>query len=284
MFEAQGNSDLSTDYTLAIQPISESWTEGQGKFEDNPKTTNGCSFKNRSYPDGGDEVAWVTAGGSVLNVSESHQSFSHESPDIEVEVTDMINMWLEGQYSNYGMLVRFSGSQETDSSTTGKMRFFSKDSSTIYAPRLEARWDGHIPCTGSNTGSLSELDVSGDTDNFIYTIALKDKYKETEVPKFRIGARKQYIQKTFTTSFQTTSGSFIPEGSGSYAIQDVATGQMIIDFSSNTKLSCDTKSNYFTEYMNGFYPDRTYKILIKVTYDDSQEQIFDNDFEFKIVR
>ena len=225
MFEAQGNSDLSTDYTLAIQPISESWTEGQGKFEDNPKTTNGCSFKNRSYPDGGDEVAWVTAGGSVLNVSESHQSFSHESPDIEVEVTDMINMWLEGQYSNYGMLVRFSGSQETDSSTTGKMRFFSKDSSTIYAPRLEARWDGHLPCTGSNTGSLSELDVSGDTDNFIYTIALKDKYKETEVPKFRIGARKQYIQKTFTTSFQTTSGSFIPEGSGSYAIQDVATGQ-----------------------------------------------------------
>ena len=52
-----------------------------------------------------------------------------------------------------------ASSSTTDSSTTGKMRFFSKDSSTIYAPRLEARWDGHIPCTGSNTGSLSELDV-----------------------------------------------------------------------------------------------------------------------------
>ena len=284
MFEAQGNSDLSTDYTLAIQPISESWTEGQGKFQDNPKTTNGCSFKNRSFPDGGSEINWTTSGGSVLNVSASHQTFSHQSPDIEVEVTDMVNMWLSNQYTNYGMLIRFSGSQETDSSTTGKMRFFSKDSSTIYAPRLEARWDGHLPCTGSNTGSLSELDVSGNTDNFIYTIALRDKYKDTEKPKFRIGARKQYIQKTFTNSFQTTSGSFIPEGSGSYAIQDVATGQMVVDFSSNTLLSCDTKSNYFIEYMNGFYPDRTYKILIKVTYDDSQEQIFDNDFEFKVVR
>jgi len=182
------------------------------------------------------------------------------------------------------MLIRFSGSQETDSSTFGKLKFFSRNTHTIYAPRLEARWDGHLPCTGSNTGSLSALDVSGDTDNFIYTIGLKDKYRETDVPKFRIGARKQFIQKTFTNSFQTTSGSFIPEGSGSYAIQDVASGQMVVDFSSNTLLSCDSKSNYFIEYMNGFYPDRTYKILIKVKYDDTQEEIFDNDFEFKLVR
>ena len=38
MFEAQGNSDLSADYKLAFQPISQSWSEGVGKFGDNPKT------------------------------------------------------------------------------------------------------------------------------------------------------------------------------------------------------------------------------------------------------
>lgn len=284
MFEAQGNSDLSSTYKIAIQPISQSWTEGVGKLEDNPKTTNGCSWENRSKPVGGSAVSWANVGGSVYPVSHSVQSFSNQTPDVEVEVTNMVNMWLKSQEENYGMLIRFSGSQETDSVTSGRLNFFSRDTGTIYAPRLEARWDGHTPCTGSNTGSLTALDVSGNTANFIYTIGLKDKYRDTEVPKFRIGARKQYIQKTFTNSYQTTSGSFIPEGSGSYAIQDVATGQMIVDFSSNTLLSCDTKSNYFTEYMNGFYPDRTYKILIKVTYDDNQEHIFDNDFEFKIVR
>ena len=36
--------------------------------------------------------------------------------------------------------------------------------------------------------------------------------------------------------------------------------------------------------MNGLYPDRTYKVLIKVKYDDGQERIYDNDFEFKLVR
>ena len=285
MFEAQGNSDLSRDYKLAIQPISESWTEGTGKFGDDPKTTNGCSWDNSSYPEGSTEVAWSTAGASITNVgSSSNQSFSNQSPDIEVDVTNMVNMWLDNSIDNYGMLIRFSGSQETDSSTFGKLKFFGKDTHTIYAPRIEARWDGHSPCTGSNTGSLSQLDVSGNTDNFIYTIASQDKYRETDKPKIRIGSRKQFIQKSFSESYNTTSGSFIPEGSGSYAIIDVATGEKVIDFSNNSKLSCDSKSNYFIEYMNGLYPDRTYKVLIKVKYDDGQERIYDNDFEFKLVR
>ena len=288
MYEAQGNSDLSSNYTLAIQPISESWTEGTGKFGDDPKTTNGCSWKNTSYPEGSSEVNWYKPGGTITNVgSSSVQSFSNESPDIEVNVTDMVNMWLDSSIDNYGMLIRFSGSQETDSSTFGKLKFFGKDTHTIYAPRIEVRWAGHTSYTGSNglnTGSLSELDVSGNTDNFIYTIGWQDKYRETDKPKFRIGARKQFIQKSFTNSYNTTSGSYIPEESGSYAIVDVATGEKVIDFSDNSKLSCDTKSNYFIEYMNGFYPDRTYKVLIKVKYDDGQERIYDNDFEFKLVR
>tara|TARA_Y100001973_G_scaffold106788_1_gene187650 strand:+ start:7768 stop:8871 length:1104 start_codon:yes stop_codon:yes gene_type:complete len=284
MFEAQGNSDMSSDYEIRVSPISQSWTEGTGKFGDNPKTTNGCSWENRSFPEGGSEVPWADAGVSVYGVSASAQSFSNQSPDIEVDVSNMVKMWLSGSEENYGMLVRFKNTQETNETTFGKLKFFSRNTHTIYAPRLEARWDGHTTIAGSLTGSLSELDVSGNTSNFIYTIGLKDKYKETEVPKFRIGTRKQFIQKTFTDSFQTSSGSYIPEGSGSYAIQDVATGQMVIDFSSNTLLSCDTKSNYFIEHMNGFYPDRTYKILIKVKYNDVQEEIFDNDFEFKIVR
>ena len=53
MFEAQGNSDLSSEYNLSILPISESWTEGVGKVTDDPKTRNGCSYKNRIFPAGG---------------------------------------------------------------------------------------------------------------------------------------------------------------------------------------------------------------------------------------
>ena len=126
--------------------------------------------------------------------------------------------------------------------------------------------------------------MSGLVNNHIYMKNLNESYKETDKVKFRVGARKQYIQKTFSTSLQTASGSYIPEKSGSYSIVDVATGETIIPFSNYTYLSCDSNSNYFIQWLNGFNPDRIYKILIKLNLDDGQEKIFDNNFEFKVKR
>ncbi len=289
LYEAEGNSDLSTNYKLAVQPLSEAWVEGTGKFGDNPKNVNGCSWENRRYPKGGSATTWTDAGGTTLNVSQSSQTFTNESPDINVDVTDMVNMWLDGEANNYGMLIRFSGSQETDSTTLGNLKFFSRHTHTIYAPKLEVRWDDHIACSGSNTGSLTQITSSGLADNFLYMKGLRESYKVGERVKFRVGARKRYIQKTFSNSVQTVTGSFIPEGSGSYAIKDVATDEFIVPFEDNqdtsyTKLSCDSDSNYFIQYLDGFYPDRVYKILLKLKTDDGQEQIFDDDFEFIVKR
>ena len=297
LFASTGNSDTSGEYKLSALAISQSWDEGTGKFGDRPKTKSGVSWLNRSYPVSGNEVSWSTGlgisnyGVSTIehNVNEEEaeavQSFAYESGDIEMDISSIASNWISGSSpGNHGVLIRISGSQETDETTLAALKFFSRNTHTIYAPRLELRWDGHKPITGSNTGSLSRLDLSGNTDNHIYTIGLKDSYRDTDKIKFRIGARKQYVQKTFSTSVQRVSGSYIPEGSGSYAIVDVATGEKVIDFSSYSKLSCDSKSNYFIEYLNGFYPDRYYKILIKLLYEDGQEIIYDDDFEFKIVR
>ena len=290
LYEAEGNAELTEEYKLAFQPISQSWVEGTGKFGDNPKNTNGVSFENRSNPIGGTEISWSNADGtnnsdiSILNVSSSVQSFSDESPDVNVEVTDMINMWLQSQAENYGMLIRFSGSQETDEETFGHLKFFSRNTHTIYSPKLEILWDDHKPCTGSNTGSLNELTMSGLADNFLYMRGLKESYHENDRVKFRVGARKRYIQKSFSTSVQTITGSFIPESSGSYAIQDVATGEYVVPFSGYTSMSCDVEGPYFTQWLDGFYPDRAYKILLKIKYDDGQQQIFDDGFEFTIRR
>ena len=181
------------------------------------------------------------------------------------------------------MQIRFSGSQETDSSTFGHLKFFSSNTHTIYSPRLEVRWDDHSPCTGSNTGSLNELTMSGLADNFLYMRGLREEYREGERVKFRVGARKRYIQKTFSNSVQTVTGSFISEGSGSYAIKDVATDEYIVPFG-YTSMSCDSEGPYFNQWLDGFYPDRVYKILLKLNYDDGQEQIFDDNFEFIVKR
>ena len=287
LYEAEGNSDFAeTPYTLTFRPISQSWAEGTGKFGDNPKNIQGCSWENRTnLIDGSISQAWADAGVSVYPVSQSTKVFSNVSPDIDVEVTDMFRMWLNGEEENHGILISFNGAQETNDLIQAKLKFFSRNTHTIFSPKLEVRWDD----SSFSTGSLNELTMSGLTDNFLYMKGLKESYKVGERVKFRVGARKRYIQKTFTNSVQTVTGSFITNGSGSYAIKDVATDEFIVPFedstgTSYTKLSCDSDSNYFIQYLDGFYPDRVYKILLKLKYDDGQEQVFDDDFEFIVKR
>ena len=293
LYEAEGNAEFTDQtFSLSIQPISQSWTEGTGKFGDNTKNTNGCSWENRHNFIGGTAQTWDTPGVDVLSVSQSTFVINDgDSPDVNVEVTDMVNMWLQGQSTkgNQGMLIRFDGASETNDTTFGHLKFFSRNTHTIFSPRLEVRWDDHLAVRGDRTGSLTELTMSGLADNFLYMKGLRESYKVGERVKFRVGARKRYIQKTFSTSVQTVTGSFVSEGSGSYAIKDVATDEFIVPFEDNqdvsyTKLSCDSKSNYFIQYLDGFYPDRVYKILLKLKYDDGQEQVFDDDFEFIVKR
>ena len=294
MYEAEGNKDQSTEYKLQAYPIVESWDEGSGKFGDVPKVTDGVSWLYRINKPGASSVSWTNTTGSnndqnsVSYYSGSNdgatQSFSYSSADVDINLTDMFGQWYSGSRVNNGILLRFSGSQETDTQTYGELKFFSRHTNTIYAPKLEVRWDDHISATGNNTGSLNELVIDGSVNNYLYMKGLKESYKENDRVKFRVGARQRYIQKTFSTSVQTISGSFIPEGSGSYAIKDVATDEFIVPFSAHTTMSCDSTSNYFIQWLDGFYPDRVYKIMYKVKYNDGQEQIFDNNFEFKIKR
>ena len=209
-----------------------------------------------------------------------------------MDITDIVHKWITGSYNstwpngilNNGLILKYSGSYESSSAYRGDLKFFSSNTHTIYPPKLEVKWDDHVTITGDVTGSLQELDVSGDSDNTLYMLRLRDKYKETEKAKFRVMGRKRFVQKTFSTSVQTESGSYIPEKSGSYSIVDLATGETVIPFSSFTTMSCDTTSPYFQQDMGGFYPQRVYKILVKVDQDDGQKIIYDDNFEFKIKR
>lgn len=280
LYETEGTSGLSEEYIIAAYPLSQEWDEGVGKEIDVPKTTDGCSWLYRKNRDGASEVEWTTPGGTYVAGDEVTQSFSSESPDINMDITSVAKKWFSGDNTNYGLLLRLSGSRENSTGSFEDIKFFSRQTNTIYSPKIELKWDDHLPATGSNTGSLNELDISGGVENYLYPIHFREAYKETETIKFRFGARKRYIQKSFSTSVQTVSGSFIPHGSGSYSIIDMATNESVVPFSAYTTMSCDTTSNYFKQDLNAFEPNRAYKILIKVNHDDGQEIIYDNDFEF----
>ena len=126
------------------------------------------------------------------------------------------------------------------------------------------------------------MDISGETENYVYQIHTKEAYNENEIAKFRFGARKRYIDKSFSTSIQTVSGSYFPEGSTLYSIVDMATNEDVVPFSSYTSMSVDPISPYFQQDLNGFEPNRAYKILLKTKQSNGQTVIHDEDFEFII--
>ena len=260
-------------------------TDGDGLEFDEYHVEFGSATQAFGSVSGSDLLGGGDGGGGVWYNKKGYfasQSFSSQASDVEMNVTDMVNKWLDSTISNYGLILKFSGSQEDNESTFGHLKFFSKNSNTIFQPKLEVRWDNHIACSGSNTGSLNELTMSGLADNYLYMKGLRESYKDTEKVKFRVGARKRYIQKSYATSVQSITDSYITEKSGSYAIKDVATDEFIVPFSDYTYLSCDESGPYFTQWLNGFYPDREYKILLKLKYNDGQQQVFDENFKFSV--
>ena len=84
-----------------------------------------------------------TVGGGVwyVNSGECSQSFSYESPDVNMDVTDIVNNWLDNSISNNGLILKWSGSQEDSTDYSGDINFFSADANSIYSPKIEVRWD-----------------------------------------------------------------------------------------------------------------------------------------------
>ena len=246
-------------------------------------TPTGTNISARIKTTSGTSGSRTTGGGTWTTGSNCSQSFVNQSSDIEMDVTDIVNNHLGGSNNipNYGFITKFSGSYEDDG-TPINLKFFSRNTHTIYAPKLEVRWDDHAACSGSNTGSLTALTMSGEINNHIFIKGLQPTYRESEKVRFRMGCRKEYVQRTFTNSIHSSS-FYVPEGSGSYSIIDVSTNTNIVPFSAYTSMSCDSTSMYFDQWLNTFESGRYYKVIFKLKYDDGQEHIIDNDEEFKVI-
>jgi hypothetical protein len=101
---------------------------------------------------------------------------------------------------------------------------------------------------------------------------------------FTVNARDKFPARQFTTSSVYLTNKALPSSSY-WAIQDVKTEEMVIDFDTNyTKISCNANGSYFPVYMNGLEPERYYKILIKVDLPDGESIDIDGHNIFKITR
>tara|TARA_R110002153_G_scaffold150278_1_gene301807 strand:+ start:8884 stop:10023 length:1140 start_codon:yes stop_codon:yes gene_type:complete len=297
-------SELPVDYKVYAYPIyipgNAQWDNGVGKFADQPVNTSGASWVYRS---GGLVDEWSITGFSTLTTAsfsdakqgggnwytgsklngavdesmefiQSHSIYS--THDLDINVTAAVRQIYTGSLPNKGFIVKLEDRFENYTSSSIRLKYFGKDTNTIYPPFLEFGWDDSL----YNTGSLSVLD----TDISIIDVKNnKGRYVDSGKQRFRLTARPQYPPRTFTTSSVYLTNYALPTASY-WGLRDENTEEMVVDYSTDfTKISCDATGPYFDIYMEGLQPERYYRILVKTEL-DSSNIVVDNSNIFKVVR
>jgi hypothetical protein len=280
------SQEIPLRYTILAHPISGSWEMGNGTRFDKISTT-GVNWK---YREGDSKIDWLPnelasgsdsnpndgTGGTWYTASAASQSFNYESSDLNIDVKNTVNLWLSGSLPNDGFILKHTNEYENDTNDYGILKFFGKETNTIYQPKLVIGWDDQI----FNTGSLQPVDLE-DGEVVVRVKPLTKEYKLNTTKIIRLVGREKYPLKTFTNAFVTDVVKYLPSTTY-YQIKDYQSNDVIIPFSEYSKVSCDSKGNYIKFDFTNWQPNRVYKIEFKVE-SDGDTIYFDDKITFKIV-
>jgi hypothetical protein len=182
--------ELPIEYTVYALPISQSWNMGNGYFADGGSDTGvSWNFRDNNYG-----TAWYTSsvsgvrpainfiadptlvtasfgygGGTFYTSSWCSQSFNYESSDINMDVTPMVMTWLSQSVPNQGLILIHS--DELQSTGSGFiLKFFSRDTNTIYSPYLDVMWDDVSAVFSTGSFSTSSVIITTITSGITASI------------------------------------------------------------------------------------------------------------------
>ena len=275
------SSEIPLEYTLYAYPVSQSWDMGIGtRFDE--ISTDGVSWNKRTTTDNwlvggyttGTTGSFNGKGGTWYTGSVVTQSYDYNSSDIQMNVLEPMNSWLSGSIPNEGWIIKHSSAVENDTDDYGQLKFFSKETNTIYQPKVRIGWDD----SSFLTASLTALDSH---DIHVTFKRLKTRYKIGSKPEIRVFGREKYPLKTYSRTYGYTDVKYLPSTTY-YQIKDVITDEVIVPFSDYTKVSCDSNGNYFKLNLTNWEYNRDYYIEIKVDRDGVIEYFEDKDLTFTV--
>ena len=271
--------EIPTNYSIYAYAVSQSWDMGIGtRFDE--ISTEGVTWNKRntssSWLPGSASLdssgSYNGKGGMWYTGSYATQSFNYESSDINMNVITPLTAWISGSLPNNGFILKHDSSLENNTTDYGQLKFFSKETNTIYQPKLRIGWDD----SSFSTGSLTEL--TSDDINVTFK-RLKSIYKRGSKPTIRVFGREKYPLKTYTNEYSYTDVYYLPSTTY-YQIKDAITHEVVVPFSDYTKVSCDSNGNYFKLNLDSWEINRNYYIEIKTNRDGVIEYFIDKELTF----
>jgi hypothetical protein len=296
---------LALNTTIDLFPVYGNWGMGTGHYLDEPTVTNGASWiwkdysgsvawLTGSYPTGvtasyntsyapagggnwwtGSTSAWFNTTTYPITASQTFDYFSDK--DINMNITNIVRAWYTGSISDDGVIIKLSPATEwvNNINVQPELKFFSRDTHTIYPPQLQFSWRDY----SYNPGTLPLLNQLPAT----ITLAQNPGFFYSEsVNRFRVYGRPEYPAQVWQTASVYTQNYALPTASY-YAIKDLDTNEYVIGFDNQfTQLNCDSTSSYFDLYMNGLQPERYYTVLIQSTINGSTI-VYNDQYSFKVI-
>jgi hypothetical protein len=153
-----------TSYDMTIKPVSSSWDEGIGM---DVSLYGDEGYANWDKPT--QSTFWQTPGGDFINSVTASAHFDTGFEDIDVDITQIVNRWLDSTIPNNGIGIMMTSSIESDSVYTDyyRKKFYSRQTSFYdRAPYIEVRVNDFVGDDRSNmqwsrTGSLNLYNLVG---------------------------------------------------------------------------------------------------------------------------
>ena len=168
LYNAPHSQTTPSDFDLTISAVSQSWEEGYGLdmdyYEDITRDGIGSNWINAASG-----TTWTSQGGDYHASPTFTAEFDTGLEDLEVDVTSLVEEWLDGTKDNYGFGIKLADAFETTNRSFFRKKFFGRDSEFYFArPVIEARWNSSRKDDRGNFYASSSLAPASDNLNTLY--------------------------------------------------------------------------------------------------------------------
>lgn len=251
--DVQTNLPVPSNFTVSVFPLARNFDEGSGRDVSAFVDVGACNYTSSSagtswavsgaYHSGaiGDSGLDYYASGNLqdglgLRSLESKQFFETGNEELFVDVTDVLSATINNAIPNYGFLLAFTSSQESDQTTRFVKRFASRHvTQEALRPRLEVSYnnsifDAHASAYFDSSGSLYLRNFAGSSLSNVLSSSIAVTGSSCMVIVLSTGSYTQVV----TASQQIVGSNFV---TGSYVGSFYISAQETSVVSGTVKLS-----------------------------------------------
>jgi len=212
IYNAPHSRTVPSNFNLSVSAVSSSWEEGYGiDMEFYEDTSSGSVGSN--WIQAGSGSLWDSEGGDFHSSPTFNAVFSTGLEDLEVDVSDLVEQWIDGTKDNNGFGISLASAHLSETKSFFTKKFFGRDTEFHFQkPTLEARWNSSRKDDRGLFYASSSLASASDNLNtlFLYNVIRGRLRDIPNDPTITVGLRSNASGSdlTSTTATKVSTGIY----------------------------------------------------------------------------